>query len=84
MATKCNNTLGTLTTGSPGSYLVTDKSGSLSWSTQNDKMVEFVEFALEIMGVNLKYSDFEKMSSSDRISFIRDLKIEKVLKGKEM
>jgi len=84
MATQYSNTLGTLTTGSPGSYLVTDGSGSLSWSAQNDKMVEFVEFALEIMGVNLKYSEFEKMSSSDRIAFIRDLKIDTVLKGKEM
>ena len=84
MATKYSSTLGTITSGSPGSYLTTDATGSLSWSTQNDKMVEFVEFALEIMGVNLKYSDFEKMSSSDRIAFIRDLKIDNVLKGKEM
>ncbi len=84
MATQYGNTLGTLTSGAPGSYLMTDGSGSLSWTTQNDKMVEFVEFALEIMGVNLKYSDFEKMSSSDKIAFIRDLKIDSVLKGKEM
>jgi hypothetical protein len=84
MATQYSNTLGTLTTGSPGSCLITDGNGSISWSTQNDKMVEFVEFALEIMGVNLKYSDFEKMSNSDKIAFIRDLKIDSVLKGKEM
>jgi hypothetical protein len=84
MATKCNSTLGTLTSGAPGSYLMTDSSGTLSWSSKSDKMVEFVEFALEIMGVNLKYSDFEKMSSSDKIAFIRDLKIDSVLKGKEM
>jgi len=84
MATKCNNTLGTLTTGSPGSYLVTDSSGSLSWSKQDEKTIEFVEFALEIMGINLKYSEFEKMSNADRVAFVRELRIDSVLKGKEM
>jgi hypothetical protein len=85
MATKYNSTLVNLTSGSPGSYLTTDSSGSISWSIQNEvldkqgKMVEFMEFALEIMGVDLKYSDFEKMSSADRIAFVRNLKINKIL-----
>jgi hypothetical protein len=85
MATQYGNTLGTLTSGAPGSYLTTDSSGSISWSSQNEvlnkqgKMVEFMEFALAIMGVDLKYSDFEKMSSTDRIAFARDLKINKIL-----
>jgi hypothetical protein len=83
MATQYSNTLGTLTSGSPGSYLTTDSSGSISWS-KNDKMVEFVEFALEIMGIDLKYSDFEKMSSADRKAMLRELKIDSILKGKEM
>ena len=84
MATQYNNTLGTLTSGAPGSYLMTDSSGTLSWSSKNDTMVEFVEFALEIMGIDLKYSEFEKMSSSDRKAMLRELKIDSVLKGKEM
>jgi len=84
MATKCNSTLGNLTTGSPGSYLVTDASGSLYWSKQDDKSIEFIEFALEIMGINLKYSEFEKMSNADRVAFVRELRIDSILKGKEM
>jgi hypothetical protein len=79
MATKCNSTLGTLTSGAPGSYLMTDSSGTLSWSSKNDTMVEFVEFALEIMGIDLKYSEFTKMSDAEKIAFIRDLKIKKIL-----
>ena len=63
---------------------MTDSGGTLSWSSKNDTMVEFVEFALEIMGIDLKYSEFEKMSSSDRKAMLRDLKIDSVLKGKEM
>lgn len=84
MATQYNNTLGTITSGAPGSYLMTDSGGTLSWSSKNDTMVEFVEFALEIMGINLKYSEFEKMSTSDRKAMLRELKIDTILKGKEM
>jgi hypothetical protein len=36
------------------------------------------------MGIDLKYSEFEKMSNSDRKAMLRDLKIDSVLKGKEM
>ena len=85
MAMQTNNTLSTLVSGTPGSYLTTNSSGSISWSNkQDDKMVEFIEFALEIMGVDLKYSEFKEMSMSERAAFIRDLKIDRILKGKEM
>ena len=83
MATQYNNTLGTITSGAPGSYLMTDSGGTLSWSSKNDTMVEFVEFALEIMGIDLKYHDFKEMSTQERVAFIRDLKIDRIL-GKEM
>ena len=86
MAMQTNNTLlSTLVSGTPGSYLTTNSSGSISWSNkQDDKMIEFIEFTLEIMGVNLKYSEFKEMSMSERAAFIRDLKIDRILKGKEM
>ena len=80
-----NSTLSTLVSGTPGTYLTTDSSGSISWSNnQDDKMIEFIEFALEIMGVNLKYSQFKEMSMPEKSAFIRDLKIDRLLKGKEM
>ena len=68
----------TTTIGPIGSYLMTDSSGNLTWGKQ-EEMIEFVEFALEIMGINLKYSDFENMSVADRTAFIRDLKIDKII-----
>lgn len=73
MATNITTTIGPI-----GSYLMTDSSGNLTWGKQ-EKMIEFVEFALEIMGINLKYSDFENMSVADRTAFIRDLKIDKII-----
>ena len=42
-------------------------------------MVEFIEFALKLMGVDLKYSDFKNMSDSDKIAMIRDMKINKII-----
>lgn len=80
MATIYNSTLTNTTIAGPvGSYLVSDGNGSAIWSTKNDKMVEFIEFALELMGVDLKYSDFENMSDSDKIAMIRDMKINKII-----
>lgn len=84
MAMQPNNTLSTLVSGTPGTYLTTDSSGSISWSKRDDdKMIDFIEFALEIIGVDLKYSDFKEMSVHERTAFIRDLKIDSIL-GKEV
>lgn len=85
MAIQPNNTLSTLASGTPGTFLTTDSSGSISWSKRDeDKMIDFIEFALEIIGVDLKYSDFKEMSVHERVAFIRDLKIDRLLKGKEV
>lgn len=66
-------------TGPVGSYLVSDGTGIATWSTGNDKMVEFIEFALKLMSIDLKYSDFKNMSDSDKIAMIRDMKINKII-----
>lgn len=83
MATIYNNSLTSVSTatitGSVGSYLVSDGTGIVSWENKIDKKIEFIEFALELMGVDLKYSDFENMSDSDKIAMIRDMKINKII-----
>ena len=74
-----------ITSGTPGTYLTTNSNGSVYWSTQEDRTIsEFIEFTLEIMGIDLTFSEFKSMSKSDRVAFIRDLRIDSVLKGKEM
>lgn len=80
MAIQPNNTL-SLASGTTGTYLTTDSSGSISWSKRDDdKIIDFIEFALEIIGVDLKYHDFKEMSVQERTAFIRDLKIDRLLK----
>lgn len=78
MATIYTNGTGGAGGGTVGSYLISDASGIATW-TGNDKMIEFIEFALELMGIDLKYSDFKNMSDSDKIAMIRDMKINKII-----
>ena len=58
-------------------------SNSYSWVDTNRDIRDFVEFALEILGIDLKYEDFIKMSDSDKRSFIRNWKLNQILKNKE-
>ena len=76
MATEINNTITIASYKSPGVY-ISDTSGSIK--TYNHGIIDFIEFSLKIMGVDLKYSDFMEMSDQDKAAFIRDLKIGRVL-----
>lgn len=78
MATEINNTITIASYKSPGVY-ISDTSGSVDWTRHSDGITDFIEFSLKIMGVDLKYSDFKKMSDQDKAAFIRDLKIGRVL-----
>ena len=54
-----------------------------SWVDHNKDVKDFVEFILEILGIELKFEDFIQMSESDKISFLRDYKLNQILKNKE-
>lgn len=45
----------------------------------NSSLVEYIDFAFQIMGIDLNYEDFKKMSDSERKAFLRDIKINKIL-----
>ena len=53
------------------------KVGDHSYSIEDT--IQFYNFIMEIMGVDLDYNDFCKMSKEERKSFIRDIKINKIL-----
>jgi hypothetical protein len=54
-----------------------------SWVDQNEKVKDFIEFALQLMGIDLTFEDFEKMTELEKKTFIRDYKLEKLLKNNE-
>ena len=75
-----------LTSTSTGTLIINGNSNitsSYSWIDTNKDIKDFVEFALEILGIDLKYEDFIKMSDSDKRSFIRNWKLNQILKNKE-
>ena len=66
----------------PGQILVSDGSGVASWNSVvslNSDMIEFFELILIVLGIDLTFEEFQNMSSDERVSLIRDLKIKKVL-----
>ena len=48
---------------------------------QNSK--DFIEFGLQIMGIDLTYDKFIEMDEMERKTFIRDYRLEKLLKNNE-
>lgn len=45
----------------------------------NSSLVEYIDFAFEVMGIDLNYEDFKKMSADEKKAFLRDIKINKIL-----
>ena len=68
---------------SPGSVLVSDGSGSLSWGNDlisaNNDMGQFLELVLAALGHDIKYDVFVKMDNNERKAILRDIKIKNVL-----
>lgn len=53
-----------------------------SYSTLESEVfecVQYIDFAFEVMGIDLSYKEFKRMSSDEKKSFLRDIKINKLL-----
>jgi hypothetical protein len=66
--------------GTSNTISIASGGGIYSWRDTTEDMSEFVEFALKIMGVDLTFEEFKKMDGSERRAFIRDIKIDKIIK----
>ena len=58
-------------------------SSGYSWIDKNKDIEDFVEFGLQIMGIDLTYDKFIEMDEMERKTFIRDYRLEKLLKNNE-
>jgi hypothetical protein len=45
----------------------------------NRDLIEYIDFAFGVMGIDLTYEDFKKMSQDEKKSFLRDIKLNKIL-----
>jgi hypothetical protein len=63
-----------------GNSVLISSGANYAWRDASEDISEFVEFALKIMGVDLTFEEFKKMDGSERRAFIRDIKIDKIIK----
>jgi hypothetical protein len=67
--TGCNSTI------SSGYYHIDEYIDSTTSTT-----IEYIDFIAEILGIDINYEKFKKMSDSDKKSFLREIKINNILK----
>ena len=65
------------------STIVGSNNISYDFINRNENIKDFVEFGLQIMGIDLTYDKFIKMSDSDKRAFIRNWKLNQILKNNE-
>jgi hypothetical protein len=71
------STLITSTTG-PCSIITYDNTDLLTSGDLN-KFIEYFDFIVQILGIDITFDEFKLMNDGEKKSFIRDLKIKKVL-----
>jgi len=84
-ATIVNGSLGNCTTSAVNSsYLASSGSGYSNWSADvslDSNITDFMELTLMALGYDITFNEFKKMSKEEKKSIIRDIKINRVLKG---
>ena len=60
----------------------TTGSTNISWNPPHsnmDNLIEYINLLYSIVGIDIKFDEFQKMSESEKKSFIREIKIEKII-----
>ena len=60
----------------------TTGSTNISWNPPHsnvDNLIEYIDLLYSIVGIDIKFDEFKKMSESEKKSFIREIKIEKII-----
>jgi len=58
---------------------------TISWSDgsfMNSDIVEYIDIFYQLMGIDMDYERFSKMTKDEKKSFIRDLKLQKLIDDK--
>ena len=66
-----------------GSNNIIGRSSGYSYIDPFQNSKDFIEFGLQIMGIDLTYDKFIEMDEMERKTFIRDYRLEKLLKNNE-
>ena len=65
------------TTGATFTYA----SGGAVWSDRShiDDVKDYIDFALELMGIDLDFQRFSRMTAAEKQAMIREMKIDKII-----
>jgi hypothetical protein len=66
-----------------GGITTTTTSGSYNYGiphTEDKNLIEYIDFISTILGIDINYEKFKKMSDSEKKSFLREIKINNILK----
>ena len=91
----CGGTTTTTTTGNPywintplianPGQVITTGTNTLSWGdgiSMNSDIIEYVDIFYQLMGIDMDYKRFSIMSKEEKRSFIRDIKLQKLIDDK--
>jgi len=89
----CGGTTTTTTTGNPywintqtiPGQVLTTSGGAITWNdgiSMNSDIVEYVDIFYQLMGIDMDYKRFSLMSKEEKRSFIRDIKLQKLIDEK--
>ena len=82
-------TTGNITTGGyvyPSNGSILQSSGNtLTWgdgTSMNSDLIEYIDIFYQLMGIDMDYERFSKMTKEEKKGFIRDLKLQKLIDEK--
>jgi len=84
----CGTTTTTTTTGNPywiNTPVISSPNTTLSWGdgiSMNSDIVEYVDIFYQLMGIDMDYKRFSIMTKEEKRSFIRDIKLQKLIDDK--
>jgi len=76
------NSYGTSTIGN-STTIVSSNNIAYDFINRNENIKDFIEFGFQLMGIDLTYDKFIEMDEMERKTFIRDYRLEKLLKNNE-
>ena len=78
-----NNNIYSCSTITGSNNIVIGRSSGYSYIDPFQNSKDFIEFGLQLMGIDLTFEEFEKMTELEKKNFMRDYKLDKLLKNNE-
>ena len=69
----------------PGQVITTGGNNTISWTDgtfMNSDIVEYIDIFYQLMGIDMDYKRFSIMTKEEKRSFIRDIKLQKLIDDK--